>query len=343
MRNCHRTAAFTLVELLVVIAIIGILIGMLLPAVQQVREAARRSACSNNLKQSALAVHNYESARQELPLGSWKLEGASGLGHSFWVSLLPFVEQNNLADQYNEQVSGWVGGPGNDNNPNREVLRDNRLTFMLCPSTSLPEFPVDYGSTGNPLLAGSFRGVPGGVTGIMPCYTGITGSSEHETAWNADDNSICSVGGVLIPDNDTIDSIGFGDITDGSSNTILLGEQSDWLINENGEQMDVRSDGNHGFNLGANPITLPDPGSSNGFRAFNLTTVRHPINEKSTLAAVGSLGNLGCNRPIQSAHPGGAHVAVCDGSVHFLTDNTDLQVLFNFCDRNDGNPVDITQ
>lgn len=341
----RKRSGFTLVELLVVIAIIGILIGMLLPAVQQVREAARRSVCSNNLRQSALAILNYESSRGSFPLGNFTLDGASGLGHSFWVAILPFVEQNNLANQYDTLASGWVASASGAGN--QAALRDVTLPFMLCPSSDLPVFPVDYGDRNNPLLAGSFRGVPGGVTGMMPCYTGISGSSEHPTCWNADENSTCSLGGVLIPQNNQLGQVGFGQISDGSTNTILLAEQSDWLINGDGDRMDVRSDGNHGFNLGANPVNLTFTSGSkptNGFRGFNLTTVAHPINEKSTLAAVGSLGNLGNNRPIQSAHPGGAHVVVCDGSVHFLSSDTNLEgVLFNLCDRNDGFVVDVSE
>ena len=99
-------AGFTLVELLVVIAIIGILIGMLLPAVQQVREAARRVSCANKMRQLSLAVHNYESAHRTFPVsqvGPGKSDGSGGYqsGYYSWlVPLLPFVEQNNLYNQF---------------------------------------------------------------------------------------------------------------------------------------------------------------------------------------------------------------------------------------------------
>ncbi len=102
-----------------------------------------------------------------------------------------------------------------------------------------------------------------------------------------------------------------------------------------------------GFTMGISPWRTVgpsvDPDTQQDARYFNLTTVRHQINTKSISAALGSAGNLGANRPLHSNHPGGANVAACDGSVHFLTDNTALQVLFDLADRDDGNVVDITQ
>ena len=137
--------------------------------------------------------------------------------------------------------------------------------------------------------------------------------------------------GILINDL----GIGFGGITDGSTNTILLGEQSDYLINATGGNIECRSDGGHGFNMGAQQ--RPFEG-----RIFNLTVVTHRINEKDfvTVAADGGGGNTGPNRPIQSAHTGGANCAMGDGSVQFFSDSLELLVLFNLADRNDGNVTD---
>lgn len=328
----NKTASgFTLVELLVVIAIIGILIGMLLPAVQQVREAARRTQCANNLRQSTLAAMNYESAHMQLPSGNFW--GGGPWGHSFWVQLLPFIEQGSLYDGYDQTTGGWTGGASNTN-PNKVWLTGRSMDFLLCPSTSLPEFPVNYGSADADAFAGTRNG-DGDIAGMIPCYTGVMGSSEHSTAYSAR-GGIASRGGLLIKQNAENDDpgISFGQISDGSSNTLMLVEQSAWMLNDDGEKVDCRADGNHGFNMG---------GSYWNIRQFNLVTIRHPINEKYISRAVGSAGNVGPNRPIHSAHPGGAMVTVGDGSVHFLANQTTVDVLINLADRDDGQPVSIDQ
>ena len=325
---------FTLVELLVVIAIIGILIGMLLPAVQQVREAARRSACSNNLRQSTLALHNYESAYSEFPGGNFYVSGP--WGHSFWVAILPHIEQGNLFDGYDLTTGGWTGGAGNSN-PNKIWLADRELPFLLCPSSPLPKFPVNYGNADSDDFAGTSN-PDGDIAGMLPCYTGISGSSEHPSNSPGRGNGINSEGGMLLaptqqnngaPYRDQ--NVGFNGVTDGTSNTLILGEQSDWMLNDDGENVDCRADGNHGFNMGTSPW--------NSVRRFNLTVVRHPINEKVISRAIGSASNVGPNRPIQSAHPGGAMVSLCDGSVHFLKETISLDVLFDLADRDDGDIV----
>jgi prepilin-type N-terminal cleavage/methylation domain-containing protein/prepilin-type processing-associated H-X9-DG protein len=138
---------FTLVELLVVIAIIGILIGMLLPAVQQVREAARRTACINNIRQIGVAALNFESANKKFPEGAW----ATGVawGNSTLTRLLPFFEQLNIALQYNYSEPWW-------NDPNNVALAMTRLTVLNCPSD------FNWEGNGSPMAWTNYR-ASGGI------------------------------------------------------------------------------------------------------------------------------------------------------------------------------------
>jgi len=236
MRTNFLRRAFTLVELLVVIAIIGILIAMLLPAVQQVREAARRTACLNNIKQLGLALHNFESSRGEFPAG-WSgnplpshpqyistenVQG--GLQHGNWFgwgfSLLPFVEQENLYNQLTEvcaspgpeQLVTW--GPmhvGQDGTP----LAGTILPGFRCPSDSggdLSEFWTD-------------DGIPKyGKSNYVAC-TGNTENGTTGTAREADSPEGFMFYGMFGRNlTETFESC-----SDGSSNVILLGERSSGL------------------------------------------------------------------------------------------------------------------
>ncbi len=136
-------------------------------------------------------------------------------------------------------------------------------------------------------------------------------------------------GGVLLSN----ECLGFRAITDGSSNTMLLGEQSGWCFDDTGKKQNCRSDYHHAFCMGSTPEADSDD------RWFNTTTVRYPINHGAwNSTGVGEL-YYACNRPIQSAHPGGAHILLGDGSVRFLAETTELQTLFNLANRDDGNPL----
>ena len=325
---------FTLVELLVVITIIGILIALLLPAVQAAREAARRTQCTNNLKQIGLALLNYENAAGCFPPGG--TVGRNGAyGSSWMVRILAYTEQKNIYDQFDFSGMppnagygsiGWV----NDNTYNYNLLRNVVFPFLKCPSSPLPDISYGYDAT-----AYENGNLPQ-VQVQSSCYTGISGGTDSvckspncrskDSGGSSATGSICS-GGALI----RFTPIRMAEITDGSSNTLIVGEQSDWCIKTpDGTMMDCRSDCAHGFCMG--------PGNETYDRDFNITCVASAIGTRS-YKATGVEGNCGPNRPILSAHSAGAMGVFADGSVHFLSNSTNIQTAWNLCNRNDNNII----
>ncbi len=321
---------FTLIELLVVIAIIAILIALLLPAVQQAREAARRSQCKNNLKQFGLAMQNYHDTFLRFPASGTTARG-SGIyawGHGWGIAVLPYLELAALYKKFDFHGVSSSATPHTGliytgtNIENGNLLSGRMLPVFRCPSSVTNEM----GLLGQTIPAGGAQ---------SPTYTAINGAIDHSTVINYDGNlnphastGRQSLGGVLLP----FSGKRMADVTDGTSSTILMGEQSELCRDAAGIPRDCRSDHGHSIAMG---VTFSDT------RWFNSATVRYPINHKSNTSTGIDNSSLfyGANNPILSAHSGGAHVLLCDGTVRFLSQSLNLQTLYNLSNRNDRNPV----
>ena len=334
-----RWRAFTLIELLVVIAIIAILIALLLPAVQQAREAARRTQCRSSLKQLGIACHNYHDNFKQFPLnydgrpvgesaGNWQ----SGTGNFGWIVMaLPYMDQAplynkfNFSDQGTQSSKGWTSA-------NNTTQSQTVIPVLMCPSNPQPNLVgvdvagcsgggtdggrqvgrTDY--TGNlGFIAGDWRSCLTGDGGNIPLTKSGTetvgivldawgeGGSQNQYLQNM--NGVFSFCGTAT----------IRDITDGTSNTILLMEDHHWSV---GKTRPTSYAGDVGW---GGPMQVST--------AANLVNQSYGYNDGHK-----------CHG-ISSTHVGGAHVAMSDGSVRFISESIGLNVLQAIANRGAGVPA----
>ena len=360
----HHRRGFTLIELLVVIAIIAVLIALLLPAVQAAREAARRAQCVNNLKQIGLAVHNYISATDRIPLGdhypsgtnekaaSSGIQGNGGDRYSYgWtLVILPHLEQSAVYNAYNF-VSGFRDPGGGGPTINTTVLY-NQLACYLCPSenaSSRPQPPygaLNYvGNVGGPGMLKSFSGLI-----ISPYWGNASAPSTN--------------------------SVGLSAITDGTSNTAMFSER---LMGITGAPLVPLSDKNrakravylvatagtlNGNDMaGANNVlsscrSLPGTTMSiadSSYRSGQIWTIGHPWatvwnryfhfgppNMHACDTTPSTFNGFGGGQgvvPPTSNHPGGVNVCFADGSVKFMKDSISTQTWWALGTRDGGEVI----
>lgn len=327
-KSQHSRSAFTLIELLVVIAIIAILVALLLPAVQQAREAARRSTCKNQLKQIGIALHNYHETYSTLPIGNTAGVGGSW-GTSWMTPILPFIEQGPLYDQltFDGPHFGYTGA-GVGNTVNGPVVDGVLLTSYICPSSPL----LKMKNTG----AGHRQTIPqyAGISGAVDDPATVTDrfvnapSTPQFNAHSSAGSGIHARGGLFLVGK----TIKFRDIIDGTSNVMAVGEQSTFGKNGSGGEVQINS--NHGWLMGTN--------SSNSVtynqRHFNITTIRYAPNAASEIGGINLSGvqnNDGCNNGLFSEHQGGVQVVMADGGVRFISENINLTTFKRVATRND--------
>ena len=339
MQRQARRAAFTLVELLVVIAIIGVLVALLLPAVQAAREAARRMSCGNNLKNMALAAQNYEGARKQFPTSvpAWyqpcegdtyanydtgavdyigpgkcaklQAEGASGRG---WITeMLPYLEQQPLYDQFKSAgafTKTFNLGQGLfSNNDQVRAARQTLLPVLSCPS-----------DPSSKTLSDRQRGFVAGArqeSVATTNYKGVIGDSvilSNNPRWNADwgatpdchDRTGCT--GMLYR-NSYFEPVALKTVSDGTSNTFLIGES----------------------------VTELDPHSAAYYSDGDWASTSQQLNYVPADTSPDWIyDNWWEVRGFRSRHPGGAHFAMVDASVHFLNEGIDHKLYRALSTRN---------
>ena len=304
----HRStrSAFTLIELLVVIAIIAILIGLLLPAVQKVREAAARMACSNNLKQIGLGFHNYESANNAFPPMYTSGTYIEAPNHYCLTFILPYIEQGNLGNSINMKLSGYSV----QNFP----AFTQPIKIFQCPSAPLQPL-ITYN-----VPSFKYTVLPPGVTQIRMArtdYAVASGASGFWVAQSIGTQAISGGPGILEFNRQTK----IADVTDGLSNTMMIAEQAGRPFRYGRGKRGADRDGNgSGGGWG-------DPDSWFGVNGADGSGTQG----SGPIAVNGSSDN-----EIYGFHPAGAHILLGDGSVRLLKESVTLAMVSALLSRQGG-------
>ncbi len=319
--------AFTLIEVLVVIAIIGILVGMLVPAVQKVRQSAARVQCANNLKQMALACHSIVSVNRGFPPSRTiyvtsgakagtlaQAGGAATNGHGWGVNLLPYIEQKNLYDSYQFYPSAKWGNWAWDVN---QAVVSKPVEIYQCPAT-----PMQNRTT---VVSTSTPGFNTTNCNISPTSPGKAVYGDYFAPWSLTTTGLSGVGSTKPALDPYGNFVPLASFTDGLSNTILFNEcagRPDYYIK--GKRQASNSNMSNPYWWG--------PWAS--FNAYALQTYSADGTKQGTACSI----NCNNSQGVYSFHSGGANFAFCDGSVRFISEGISALALMELFSRN-GNEV----